>query len=298
MKNKVTTFLLASLLLVLSCVSTLAQLQKPPRSVVVTSATYSDKTQYDEYEVDATSNAVTLTLIAPAKRRTVAVFKTDASANAVTVATAGTGATINGSSTYTISNQYEGVLFVSNGLSGSSGAWRAYAKQSVTGSDISIASQARGDIIRRNASSWGRLSAKTLSSVLVGDGTDVVSSPIATLTDSLLSTTDSVNLNTATATTLYTCPTGKTCVITAVVVRNASTSLTTVSVSFGWNSTSFNDVVANATHTELTGSTLYTRLTAKTGATAGTSTGTFKVLDNTLQGGAATASIDVFGYVF
>jgi len=116
--------------------------------------------------------------------------------------------------------------------------------------------------------------------------------------EDLLSTTASVNMNTATATTLFTCPTGKSCVVTRVAVRNASTSLTTASYSFGWNSASFNDVIANATHTELTGNTLYTVLLAKTGATVGTSTGTFKVLMNTLQGGAATTTIDVFGYYF
>lgn len=119
-----------------------------------------------------------------------------------------------------------------------------------------------------------------------------------TTVDALLSTTAAVNMNTATATTLYTCPTGRSCVITKVVMRNASTSLTTASYSFGWTGAAFADVIANATHTELTGATLYTLLFAKAGSTLGTSTGTFKVLMNTLQGGAATTTIDVFGYTF
>lgn len=114
----------------------------------------------------------------------------------------------------------------------------------------------------------------------------------------LLSSTSSVDMNTATATTLFTVPTGKSCVVTHVVVRNASTSLTTASYSFGFNSASFNDVIANATHTELTGATLYTVLSAKTGATRGVAADLFKVLMNTLQGGAATTTIDVFGYLF
>jgi hypothetical protein len=113
-----------------------------------------------------------------------------------------------------------------------------------------------------------------------------------------LSTTPAVDMNTATPTTLYTCSSGRSCIITKVVVRNASTSLTTASYSFGWTSAAFNDVIADATHTELTGATLYTRIDAKAGATLGTSTGTFKVLMNTLQGGAATTTIDVFGYTF
>lgn len=113
-----------------------------------------------------------------------------------------------------------------------------------------------------------------------------------------LSTTSSVDMNTATATTLFTVPTGKSCIITHVVVRNASTSLTTASYSFGFNSASFNDVIANATHTELTGSTLYTVLSAKVGATRGVAADTFKVLMNTLQGGVATTTMEVYGYLF
>lgn len=113
-----------------------------------------------------------------------------------------------------------------------------------------------------------------------------------------LSTTSSVDMNTATATTLFTVPTGKSCIITHVVVRNASTSLTTASYSFGFNSATFNNVIANATHTELTGSTLYTVLIAMAGATRGVAADTFKVLMNTLQGGAATTTMDVYGYLF
>jgi hypothetical protein len=41
--------------------------------------------------------------------------------------------------------------------------------------DIEVASEARGDILRRGASAWERLSAKTSGQVLVGDGTDLVS---------------------------------------------------------------------------------------------------------------------------
>lgn len=49
------------------------------------------------------------------------------------------------------------------------------AAGAVSVSDLTIASEARGDILRRNASSWGRLSAKTSGQILVGDGTDIVS---------------------------------------------------------------------------------------------------------------------------
>ena len=113
-----------------------------------------------------------------------------------------------------------------------------------------------------------------------------------------LSSTPLVNLNTAPATTLYTVPAGKSCIITRVIMRLASTSLTTVSVSFGFTTAAFADVIADATHTELTGNTLYTILIPKVGAFIGVAAATFKVLCNILQGGAATATIDVYGILF
>lgn len=45
----------------------------------------------------------------------------------------------------------------------------------IPGSALSLASQARGDIIRRGASAWEVHSAKTSGQILVGDGTDIVS---------------------------------------------------------------------------------------------------------------------------
>jgi len=113
----------------------------------------------------------------------------------------------------------------------------------------------------------------------------------------LLKTTNLVDLNTATPTALYTVPTGYIAIPTRVVIRNASTSLTTVSFSIGFNSAAFNNVVADATHTELTGATLYTILAAKAGATRGAAGDVLKLLCNTLQGGAATCSVDTFGYI-
>ena len=49
-----------------------------------------------------------------------------------------------------------------------------------TTSDLTIASEARGDLLRRGASSWQRVAAKTAGNLVGGDGTDVVSVPIAT----------------------------------------------------------------------------------------------------------------------
>ncbi len=118
------------------------------------------------------------------------------------------------------------------------------------------------------------------------------------LSEQLLSSTPNVNLNSASATSLYTVPAAKSCVITKVVVRNASTSLTTASIAFGFNSPSFNNVIATATHTELTGNTLYSILSAKAGSTVGVAADVFSVLPTILQGAAATVTIDVYGYLF
>ncbi len=49
-----------------------------------------------------------------------------------------------------------------------------------TTSDLTIASEARGDILRRGASAWERVAAKTAGNVVAGDGTDAVSVAIAT----------------------------------------------------------------------------------------------------------------------
>lgn len=123
-------------------------------------------------------------------------------------------------------------------------------------------------------------------------GVNVNSNPSEQLLASVVA-----DMNTATAQGLFTVPSNKSCVITRVGLRGASISLTLASISFGFTSAAFNDVIANATHTELTGPTLYTVLAAKTGAKIGVAGAVFTVLDNTLQGAAATVVIDVFGYL-
>lgn len=54
-------------------------------------------------------------------------------------------------------------------------------------SDLELASEARGDIIRRGAANWERISAKASGQILVGDGTDVAS--VAVTGDVTLSST-------------------------------------------------------------------------------------------------------------
>jgi hypothetical protein len=58
--------------------------------------------------------------------------------------------------------------------------------------DLEVTSEARGDILRRGASAWERLSAKTSGQVLVGNGTDIAS--VAVSGDATLSSSGTLAL--------------------------------------------------------------------------------------------------------
>lgn len=45
--------------------------------------------------------------------------------------------------------------------------------------DLEVSSEARGDLLRRGASAWERVSAKTAGQILLGNGTDVISSALS-----------------------------------------------------------------------------------------------------------------------
>lgn len=113
----------------------------------------------------------------------------------------------------------------------------------------------------------------------------------------MLSSTDSVNLNTTNKTTLFTVPAGKSCVITRVVVRAASTNLTTASFGFGFNANA-DDVDASSVHATLTGATIVDSILPLTGAVRGAAADAFGVKCSIAQGAPATVSVDVFGYLY
>lgn len=66
------------------------------------------------------------------------------------------------------------------------------SQYSSSGIDDLIASEARGDILRRGASAWERISAKASGQILVGDGTDLVS--VAVSGDATLSAAGALTL--------------------------------------------------------------------------------------------------------
>lgn len=112
----------------------------------------------------------------------------------------------------------------------------------------------------------------------------------------VLSRVDDVDMNTTDKTTLFTVPTGRTAVITKIITRNVSTSLTTAVFGFGFNNDA-NDVVTAALHTALTAAGLLVLDVPKAGAVVGASTNVFGCKCSIAQGAPATATIEVVGYL-
>lgn len=112
----------------------------------------------------------------------------------------------------------------------------------------------------------------------------------------LLTSTASVDYNNGTKQTIYTVPTGKSCIVHSIVVRNASASMGTNSVSYGFNANA-DDVIANSAYANLTGSTVYIPLSAKNASTRGLAGEIFGIKCNTTNT-AGTVTVDVFGYLY
>ena len=104
------------------------------------------------------------------------------------------------------------------------------------------------------------------------------------------------NLNVTTKTALFTVPAGKVAYVTKVVVRDASIDLDTAEFGFGYDA-NCTDVIAQAAHAGLTGPTLYEIIPAKVGALEGAAAEVLGIKCSVAQGAAATAVVDVFGYL-
>ena len=108
-----------------------------------------------------------------------------------------------------------------------------------------------------------------------------------------------LNANITTAQPIFAVPAGRTFVPTKIVLRGASTSLTTASLSFGQNGTTFTDCLATATYTQLTGPTKQVVINLGTAAGQVSAVGAtnFGAIFSIAQGSAATVQCDVFGYM-
>lgn len=67
------------------------------------------------------------------------------------------------------------VLVIANTVVGSIDVNGAILAGALEAPDLNVASQARGDLLRRGASAWERFAAKTSGQLVIGDGTDVTS---------------------------------------------------------------------------------------------------------------------------
>lgn len=116
--------------------------------------------------------------------------------------------------------------------------------------------------------------------------------------DYKLVTITGIDMNAVAATPLFTVPEGKTCIITHVIIRNASIELDTANFGFGYAANE-DDVIAAATlGTGLTAATLYRVVEAKDGAIKGDAADVFSIGVDIAQGAAATMDVEVFGYFF
>lgn len=116
-------------------------------------------------------------------------------------------------------------------------------------------------------------------------------------TETLLASEDSIDLNVVAETTLYTCPAGKSCIITKVIIRTPDGAIATAEESFGWNTGNADDVISNAQRA-LTGATNYIIVGAANDAVRGVAEGIFKIDVQVQEGGARTCTVDVFGYLY
>jgi hypothetical protein len=128
----------------------------------------------------------------------------------------------------------------------------------------------------------------------VGDRTEIINPPAPSDKIRVLSTT-AVNFHIVEATTLYTVPAGRVCVPTSVILRGGV--MGTASVSFGFNSATYDNVIADTTYASVNGITKYQEVFPKAGAVLGAATEDFKIRVNS-SAEDVMISVDVLGYLF
>ena len=114
-----------------------------------------------------------------------------------------------------------------------------------------------------------------------------------------LATVMGIDMNAVAATVLFPVPIGKYCVITHIVIRGASISLTTADFGFGYGAGE-TDVIGHGTlGTGLTTSSKYRVLVVADGAEVGQpDADVLSIGVDVAQGAEATMNVDVFGFLF
>lgn len=115
--------------------------------------------------------------------------------------------------------------------------------------------------------------------------------------DICLAKSVSVDLNSTTKQTLYTVPTGRSCIITKVVQRDASAAVTTAVGAYGFNANADDVVASFNVFTNMTGTGVYDIKNPAAPAVKGSSTNTFGYKGSVAEGAARTMTVDVFGYL-
>ena len=177
---------------------------------------------------------------------------------------------------------------------------------------VTVLAEGPGGYIIQDGNVWYRgtvkaatLSATTLSATTVSATTLSATAP--TSFDALLATTAAVNVGSAMAQTVYTVPAGKSAVITHIIFRNASGTFDQAVdpvFSIGWNSTTYDNVVASATYTNamVAAANFFCLVpdgkTNATVATAGTAGQALKINVTTAATASTTCAVDVFGYLY
>lgn len=147
---------------------------------------------------------------------------------------------------------------------------------------------------------WPQESATFYEGRVLGINTVGTPSTLAPLTVPVqVAVVTGVNLNTGTKTNLFTPGTGQEWIVDYYIIRDASTSLTTVEASAGSNAGA-NDWHDNRRFTFLTTATRFLTITPKIGTDTGgeitTDSTPFGIICNVLQGAAATATIEVYAH--
>lgn len=108
----------------------------------------------------------------------------------------------------------------------------------------------------------------------------------------------SVDLNSTTKQTLYTVPTGRDCIITKIVIRNASAAVTTANGGFGWDAGGSSVIAHFDIFNHLIGTGVYAiKEPDATSPVKGASTSVLGFKATTPEGSARTMVVDVFGYL-
>lgn len=119
----------------------------------------------------------------------------------------------------------------------------------------------------------------------------------SSFTESRLALVSGINLRSTAKQTLYIVPGGRSCVITRVVIRNASAAITAATGTFGFNAAA-DDVIAVLDLTSLANSTFYaTGYPVATGAVMGSGGDVLGFRTVAQEATADLVTMDVFGYL-